>query len=343
MTKKKENALVISQEMLAPDIYSMWLQTEAASEAKPGQFISMYTNDGSKLLPRPISICEIDKAAGRLRVVYRVTGKDTGTEQFSKMSAGDTVPVIGPLGNGFPYEKAEGKKVFLMGGGIGVPPILELAKQMKCEKKQILAGYRDAQTFLREEFEQNGELYISTEDGSVGTKGNVMDAIRENGLTADMIFACGPTPMLRAIKAYAEENGIECYISLEERMACGIGACLACVCKSKEKDHHSNVNNKRICKDGPVFLSTEVEIWTGIPFYGGGDLMDMRVNIAGVEWKNPVTVASGTFGSGAEFADYVDLNRLGAVTTKGVANIPSWRTSPGRAIRRPAWRRHTAG
>ena len=260
MTKKKENALVISQEMLAPDIYSMWLQTEAASEAKPGQFISMYTNDGSKLLPRPISICEIDKAAGRLRVVYRVTGKDTGTEQFSKMSAGDTVPVIGPLGNGFPYEKAAGKKVFLMGGGIGVPPILELAKQMKCEKKQILAGYRDAQTFLREEFEQNGALYISTEDGSVGTKGNVMDAIRENGLTADMIFACGPTPMLRAIKTYAEENGIECYISLEERMACGIGACLACVCKSKEKDHHSNVNNKRICKDGPVFLSTEVEI-----------------------------------------------------------------------------------
>ena len=260
MTKKKENALVISQEMLAPDIYSMWLQTEAASEAKPGQFISMFTNDGSKLLPRPISICEIDRAAGRLRVVYRVTGKDTGTEQFSKMSAGDTVPVIGPLGNGFPYEKAEGKRVFLMGGGIGVPPILELAKQMECAKKQIIVGYRDAQTFLREAFEQNGELYISTEDGSVGTKGNVMDAIRENGLAADMIYACGPTPMLRAIKTYAEENGIECYISLEERMACGIGACLACVCKSKEKDHHSNVHNKRICKDGPVFLSTEVEI-----------------------------------------------------------------------------------
>ena len=114
--------------------------------------------------------------------------------------------------------------------------------------------------FLKEEFEQAGELYISTEDGSVGTKGNVMDAIRENALEADMIYACGPTPMLRAIKQYAEANGIECYISLEERMACGIGACLACVCKSKEKDAHSNVHNKRICKDGPVFLSTEVEI-----------------------------------------------------------------------------------
>ena len=147
-----------------------------------------------------------------------------------------------------------------MGGGIGVPPILQLAKEMECEKKQIIVGYRDAQTFLREEFEANGEVYIATEDGSVGTKGNVMDAIREAALEAEIIYACGPAPMLRAIKAYAAENQIECYISLEERMACGIGACLACVCKSKEKDAHSNVHNKRICKDGPVFLATEVEI-----------------------------------------------------------------------------------
>ena len=259
MNRKKENAVVISQEMLADGIFSMWLRTEAAQMAVPGQFISMYTNDGTKLLPRPISICEIDKEKGALRVVYRVTGEQTGTKQFSEMKAGDTIPVIGPLGNGFPLEKAEGKKAFLMGGGIGVPPILELAKQLNCEK-QIVMGYRDANTFLKEQFEANGTVYVSTEDGSVGTKGNVMDAIRENGLSADIIFACGPTPMLRAIKNYAESNGIECYISLEEKMACGIGACLACVCKSKEKDHHTNVHNKRICKDGPVFLSTEVEI-----------------------------------------------------------------------------------
>lgn len=257
--RKKENAVVVSQEQLAEGIFSMWLRTEASQSAVPGQFISMYTNDGSKLLPRPISICEINKAEGTLRVVYRVTGEKTGTKEFSMAKAGDTIPVIGPLGNGFPLEKGEGKKAFLMGGGIGVPPILELAKQLKAEK-QIVVGYRDEHTFLREQFEENGEVYISTEDGSVGTKGNVMDAIRENGLHADIIYACGPTPMLRAIKNYAEENGIECYISLEERMACGIGACLACVCKSKEKDHHTNVNNKRICKDGPVFLSTEVEI-----------------------------------------------------------------------------------
>ena len=211
--KRKENAVVISQEMLADGIFSMWLRTEAAQTAVPGQFISMYTNDGTKLLPRPISICEIDKAEGALRVVYRVTGENTGTKQFSEAKAGDTIPVIGPLGNGFPLDKAEGKKAFLMGGGIGVPPILELAKQLNCEK-QIVMGYRDANTFLSKQFEENGKVYISTEDGSVGTKGNVMDAIRENGLTADIIYACGPTPMLRAIKNFAEENGIECYISL---------------------------------------------------------------------------------------------------------------------------------
>lgn len=257
--RTREIVKVVSQEQLADGIFSMWIETEAAKTAKPGQFISMYTNDGSKLLPRPISICEIDAEQSQLRVVYRVTAEKTGTEQFSKMKAGDTLPIIGPLGNGFPLEAGKGKRAFLMGGGIGVPPILELAKQLDCEK-QIIMGYRNADTFLKEQFEENGTVYVSTEDGSVGTKGNVMDAIRENALQADIIYACGPTLMLRAIKQYAEENNIECYISLEERMACGIGACLACVCQSKEKDHHSNVNNKRICKDGPVFLSTEVEI-----------------------------------------------------------------------------------
>lgn len=258
--KEKELAKVISQESIAADIFSMWIETTAAETAVPGQFVSLYTTDRSKLLPRPISICEIDKEKSRLRLVYRVTGENTGTEQFSKLQSGDVISVVGPLGNGFPLDKAIGKRAFLMGGGIGVPPILELAKQLQCEEKQIIVGYRDAQTFLSEQFQTNGMLYISTEDGSIGTKGNVMHAVKENALEADIIYACGPTPMLRAIKQYAEENHIQCYISLEERMACGIGACLACVCKSKEKDAHSNVHNKRICKDGPVFLSTEVEI-----------------------------------------------------------------------------------
>ena len=258
-TRKKELVTVVSQEQIAEDIFSMWIHTEAATSAEAGQFISMYTNDGSKLLPRPISICEIDKANRNLRVVYRVTGDNTGTKQFSEMKVGDTLSILGPLGKGFPLEKGIGKKVFLIGGGIGIPPILELAKQLNADK-QIIVGYRNEHTFLHEELEHNGTIFIATEDGSVGTNGNVMDAIRENNLIADIIYACGPTPMLRAIKMYAEEKGIECYLSLEERMACGIGACLGCVIETKEKDSYSNVHNKRCCKEGPVFLSTAVNI-----------------------------------------------------------------------------------
>lgn len=257
--KRKESAMIVSQECIAADIYSMWIQTEEiASLAVPGQFISMYTKDGSKLLPRPISLCEIDRDKKLIRVVYRVTGEGTGTEQFSEMKKGDWIDILGPLGNGFPLEAALGKRAMLIGGGIGVPPMLELAKQL-ATKKVLVMGYRDEQ-FLADEFADCGDFYIATEDGSAGTRGNVMDAIAENALTAEIIYACGPSPMLRAIKRYAEEKNIVCYISMEEKMACGIGACLACVCQSREIDGHSYVHNKRVCKDGPVFLSTEVEI-----------------------------------------------------------------------------------
>ena len=257
MQKKKLTAVVTSQKEIAPGIFDMWIATELAKGAVPGQFICLYPKDKSTLLPRPISICEADKEKELLRIVYRVAGK--GTAEFSAYKEGDTVEVLGTLGNGFPVEEATGKKVFLMGGGIGIPPMLELAKNMQADK-QIIVGYRDDKTFLREDLEANGTVYIATEDGSVGTKGNVMDAIRENGLSADMIYACGPMPMLRAIKKYAEEANIPAYISLEEHMACGVGACLGCVVKTKEKDHHSHVHNARICTDGPVFEAREVEI-----------------------------------------------------------------------------------
>lgn len=251
--KKKMTATVLSQTSLGTDIYDMKIQAaEIAREAKPGQFVLVYSKDGARILPRPISICEIGEDT--LRLVYRIAGE--GTREFSGLAAGDTVEILGPLGNGFPMEP---KKAFLIGGGIGIPPMLELAKQLDCEK-QILLGYRDSGLFLKEEFEPYGEVYVATEDGSVGTPGNVMDAIRENALTADVIYACGPKPMLRAIKAYAEEAGIPAWISMEERMACGIGACLACVCGSREVDDHSHVRNKRVCKDGPVFEAREVEL-----------------------------------------------------------------------------------
>ena len=255
MSAKMITVSVNSQKKLADGVYSMWLSVGTmADEAKPGQFISVYSNDSSRLLPRPISICEVDKEFRALRIVYRVVGECT--KEFSKLRAGQKVRIMGPLGNGFFLKD---KRAILVAGGIGIPPMLELAKNLDCEKT-IVVGYRDAQTFLSDELSSYGDVVIATEDGSVGTKGNVLDAIRENQVTGDVIYACGPTPMLRALKTYAAEKHIECQISLEEKMACGIGACLACVCKSKEKDSHTNVHNKRICKDGPVFYAEEVDL-----------------------------------------------------------------------------------
>ena len=288
--KFEEIAVVVDQNALGSGIYDLTLKTKnIAKAAKAGQFVSVYSNDRSKLLPRPISLCGIDRDEDTIRLVYRVTGENTGTEEFSKLVMGDRIRILGPLGNGFTVEP--GKKAFLIGGGIGVPPMLQLAKDInsgvvqtsgavdtntqekgQTEDKQInghgkkicdmniIMGYRDENTFLLDEFKEQADSFVATEDGSVGTKGNVIDAIKENGLEADVIYACGPMPMLRALKAYAMEHDMECYVSMEERMACGIGACLACVCKTKDKDAHSNVNNKRICKEGPVFNAKEVEL-----------------------------------------------------------------------------------
>ena len=252
-------AVILSQEQIAAGIYSMWLKEEKiASGARPGQFVNVYSADRSHLLPRPISICETDAERGALRLVYRVAG--AGTEEFSKRCAGESLKIIGPLGNGFPLSQnvSSGREPvsLLFGGGIGIPPMVELAKRLP-GRKIVIAGYRD-ELFLTQELSGNAELYIATEDGSAGTKGNVLDAVTQNHLTGDYAFACGPTPMLRALKEWAEKEGVPCWLSLEERMACGVGACLACVCRTRETDAHSGVHNARICADGPVFAAEDI-------------------------------------------------------------------------------------
>ena len=259
--KKKCKAVIVSQTALSQGIYSMWLRFpedyNAAAKAVPGQFLSLYCKEGSRLLPRPISICEIAAQKRELRIVYRVVGE--GTREFSEYVPGDSVEVVGPLGNGF---TCRGSSAILVGGGIGIPPMLELSKALSAQGVSVMAvlGYRNSDLFLKKEFEQYASVYVSTEDGSVGTRGNVIDAIKASRLQADEIYACGPIPMLRGVKAFAMESGIPAQISLEEKMACGIGACLACVCQSKEIDSHSHVHNKRICKDGPVFDAREIEL-----------------------------------------------------------------------------------
>lgn len=255
--KVYENAIIEKAGNIGDGIYELYLSTEAAKYAKPGQFVMVYPSDKSMILPRPISICEmIGKKV--LRLVYRVAGG--GTREFSELRAGDEVRIMGPVGNGFPMDAGKGKRCVLIGGGIGVPPILELSKRMTKENIVTVLGYRNDDLFLRKDFSRYSKTVIATEDGSVGTKGNVIDAIKAKNIECDVIYACGPMPMLRAIKKYAEENKITAYISLEERMACGVGACLGCVCKTVKKDEHSHVNNARVCTEGPVFLASEVDI-----------------------------------------------------------------------------------
>ncbi len=263
--KEKTEAKVLSQSLLAEGIYDLWLETDLAKDAHPGQFVGVYPTNKSTLLPRPISICEIDKEKNAIRLVYRVVGQ--GTAEFAIYLPDDYIEIIGPLGNGFPLEAAASKRVILMGGGIGVPPLLGTAKALKMSEGDnkpadvsAVMGYRNAETFLSEEFEKYAYMHIATDDGSVGTHGNVIEAIRQQGVWGDVIFACGPMPMLRAIKAYAQANGIKAYLSLEERMACGVGACLGCITKTKEIDEHSQVKNARICTDGPVFDADDLDM-----------------------------------------------------------------------------------
>ncbi len=265
MSKKiKKEAKVLSQRAISEGIFDMWLETPMAKDVTPGQFVGVYPADKSTLLPRPISICEVSKEKSAIRLVYRVVG--SGTAEFALYQPGDCIMILGPLGNGFPLEKAAGKNVVVIGGGIGVPPLLETAKRLSEEgaSKPVcvsaVMGYRNSDTFLDNEFNKYAEMHVATEDGSVGTKGNVIDALKEQKVPCDVIFACGPMPMLRGIKAYAEEKGIKAYLSLEERMACGVGACLGCICKTKKVDEHSHVNNARICTDGPVFDADDLDM-----------------------------------------------------------------------------------
>ena len=253
----REKTKVISQVMLAPGIYDMWIESDNISaSAVSGQFIMIYPKNSSTLLPRPISICEVKP--GAVRLVYRVVGK--GTSEFSGLLAGDDIVVMGPLGNG--YRDLQAEKPVLFGGGIGIPPMLNLAKTFAKSgvRPVVILGYRDNNLFLKDDFDKVSDVYVATEDGSVGTRGNVIDAYNANGIEADIVYACGPMPMLRGIKNKASEREITAYISLEEKMACGVGACLACVAKTVNVDHHSHVNNTRVCTEGPVFEAKEVEI-----------------------------------------------------------------------------------
>ena len=253
MSKKVVLGKVLLNEMIEKDVYKMVIrQEEAAKSAAPGQFVNLYTKSESMLLPRPISICEI--GTDTLTLVYGVVGK--GTKEFSSYNVGDAIKLTTALGNGF--TPADAKVHGLVGGGIGVPPLVELAKHLEGEKIAVI-GFREA-PFLNDRLEELGvKVYVATDSGAHGFKGNVVELMEEKGLVGDYYYSCGPKPMLRALAAFCEAKGKPVQVSLEERMGCGYGACVGCVCKTKAANE-VGYEQQKVCKDGPVFLGSEV-VW----------------------------------------------------------------------------------
>jgi dihydroorotate dehydrogenase electron transfer subunit len=247
----KENCQIIENEKVSQDIYKMNIHCSSiVSIASAGQFLHIKIGEGyDPLLRRPISICSLDKSEGNITLLYRIAGK--GTKLLSLKKPKDFLNVIGPLGNGFPIVK--NKKCAIIGGGIGIAPLLELSKQI--DSPDVYLGFKDEVYIINEFSKYSKEMFVFTEDGSKGVKGYPTQLLSDNIGKYDIVYTCGPKVMMGIVKDLCEEKGIECYLSMEEHMGCGIGACLVCSCNSNVEGVY-----KKVCVDGPVFNSKEVSL-----------------------------------------------------------------------------------
>ena len=243
------NSMVIAEitqnNEIAQGIYKICLKLPSHyPRPSPGQFINLYLNDQSRLLPRPFSIC--DWVEGVLTLVYAVVGD--GTKIISDYGVGSKIRISSPLGTGFASENL--KSCMLVGGGVGTAPLLFLAKILAAKNElRAMLGFK-YEPFLANEFPCSTE--IATDNGAVGFKGNVLEMLERANIPDDtQLFACGPKPMLRELARFANERGFVLQVSLEERMGCGYGACVGCVCKTIG-------GNRKVCEDGPVFDGKEV-------------------------------------------------------------------------------------
>ncbi|MBE6886312.1 MAG: dihydroorotate dehydrogenase electron transfer subunit [Ruminococcaceae bacterium] len=244
---------IVEKKQLTEDVFSFLVRCpEVAAQSEAGQFVHIKVEGFS--LRRPISICEVDRDAGTLRLVMQVRGK--GTDAIAAQKEGDLLDLLAPLGHGFRIPE-EGR-ILVVGGGIGVPPLLQAAKESR--GADAVLGFRSAgQVILAEDYAAVcGDVQIATDDGSLGRKGTVVPIVAEK-LAAERyaaVLACGPTRMLEAVATAAREAGVPCQVSMEERMGCGIGACLVCACKTRKADGSEDFSH--VCKDGPVFDAERV-------------------------------------------------------------------------------------
>lgn len=244
------NCEIISAKQLNADVFDFTLHCPSlAANAKPGQFAQIYLPGHT--LRRPISICGIDKTAGTLRFVFQIRGQ--GTAELAAFKAGQSLEILAPLGNGFPIDTS--KRTLLVGGGIGVPPMLGCAEALGENAVAVLGFRNKSAVILEEDFIKSGaKTLIATDDGSYGFHGLVTKLAEDESF--EQVFACGPMPMLKSINTLAQQREVPCYLSFEQRMACGIGACLGCAIELKKSpENNSETYYGHVCKDGPVFSS----------------------------------------------------------------------------------------
>jgi len=260
----KDNGTVLTNDKLneTAELYDMLIEApEVAKWAMPGQIVHVLCGEGTTLR-RPISICET--VGDCVRLCYEVRGK--GTDWMAKRKPGDKISILGALGHGFSHKK--GERALLVGGGIGIYPLLSIGKKVKADGDTVNAafGFRNIGLVnYVDEFKMNGiDVSVITDDGSNGRKGFVTELVKEalDAKNIDVVYVCGPRGMMAAVAALCEAAGVRCEVSMEERMGCGVGACLACVCKTMFKDNEGVTGEKykRVCMDGPVFDSKEI-IW----------------------------------------------------------------------------------
>lgn len=254
-TIRLEVMRVVSQEEIAPAIFELVLEGDMVETMKAGQFLHLRVPDDAHLLRRPISISSIDKSKKQCHLIYRLEG--SGTVIFSTLKTGDSLDVMGPQGNGFDLSDLDKQShVLLVGGGIGVPPLLEVARQLYARGVKIttILGFatKDA-VILEDELAQYSKIFVTTDDGSYGIKGNVSVVIKEFDTVFDAIYSCGAPGMMKYINQTFYDHP-RAYLSLESRMACGMGACYACVLKVPD----SETVSQRVCEDGPVFKTGTV-------------------------------------------------------------------------------------
>ena len=286
-------------------------------EPLAGQFYLLRSEKSCQLLGRPISIYMAEKSGNVVSLEFLILQKGKGTQELCDLERNDRIQLIGPLGNSFPSPKAD-DKVCIVGGGIGMAPVAGFASTLPAKSYDFFASFKSGSYGL--DYIRADNLTITTDDGSVGVHGMLPAALTAKILkdkAYTVLYACGPTPMLAYLQKICLEAGVRSYLSMENRMACGVGACLGCAIRTSE-------GNKRCCKEGPVFKGEildftppSVRSVKNEPLSSDSDV-DLSVEIAGIRFENPVIAASGTFGYGSEYSSIFDVNALGGICSKGL-------------------------